>query len=499
MIPLPPTPRPPLRNQLGVRLFGAFTLVIAVGILVTVLLTREGANAQFAHLMVDGHVVQPGRLRQSLATYYSTQTSWQGLAAEFTGLITASADGTMRGLMNGMMGGMMGTHNNRLQVRDATDQIVADTDPTAGTLSAISRRWTIVVAGRTVGTLVAEGTLMSASNTGEGALVRGITRAVLIAGIIAGVLGLVLAGILVRQITQPLAGLTAASSRIAQGDLTTRVPTQSADELGRLATTFNQMATALETQEQLRRNLMADVAHELRTPLAAIQGTVEALQDGIFPADAANLGVIHAEIVLLNRLVDDLRTLANAEAGKLTLHPRPLDVGALAERQVTALRYRALDAAVTLTLHRPPDLPLLMADEQRLGQVLTNLLDNALRHTPAGGTITVALTRQATQLLITVTDSGEGIAPADLPHVFDRFYRADPARARASGGSGLGLAIVRELVEAHGGTVGVASPPPGHRQGSRFTITFPSAQTRLNHSGAPPANHATGRAGGQSS
>lgn len=498
MPPVPLTSPPALRNQLGIRLFGAFALVITVGILGTVWLTREGANAQFGHLMVDSHVVQPGRLRQSLAAYYSANGGWQGLATEFTTLISASADGTMRGMMNGMMGGMMGAHSNRLQVRDAADQIVADTAPNADEVIAISRRWPIVIAGTTVGDLVAEGTLMSATNAGEGALIQGITRAVLIAGVIAGMLGLLLGGILVRQITQPLAGLTAASNRIAQGDLTVRVPPQSDDELGRLAATFNQMATALETQEALRRNLMADVAHELRTPLAAIQGTIEALQDGIFPADAANLGVIHDEVLLLNRLVDDLRTLANAEAGKLTLHPCPLDLGALAERQLAASRYRAMAAAVDVTLQRPPDLPLLMADEQRLGQVLTNLLDNALRHTPASGTITVALAAQGTELTITVTDSGEGIAAADLPHVFDRFYRADPARARASGGSGLGLAIVRELVEAHGGTVSVASPPPGHAQGTAFTITLPIEQTLLTPAGAPPANRANGRAGGQS-
>lgn len=494
----PLTPRPALRNQLGVRLFGAFALVITVGILVTVLLTREGANAQFAHLMVDGHVVQPGRLRQNLVTYYVANEGWAGLAAAFDPLIIETADGTMRGMMNGMMGGMMGTHNNRLQVRDSAEQIVADTAPTAGELTAISRGWSIVVEGRTVGTLVAEGTLMSASNAGEGALVQGITRAVLIAGIIAGVLGLALAGILVRQITQPLAGLTAASSRIAQGDLTVRVPTQSHDELGRLATTFNQMATALETQEELRRNLMADVAHELRTPLAAIQGTVEALQDGIFPADAANLGIIHDEVLLLNRLVDDLRTLANAEAGKLTLHLRPINLGELAERQVVALRYRAVAAAVDVTLQQPLALPLLTADEQRLGQVLTNLLDNALRHTPAGGVITLTLAANATSVIITVTDSGEGIAPADLPHVFDRFYRADPARTRASGGSGLGLAIVRELVEAHGGAVTVLSPPPRQPQGASFTVTLPVGQNSLTPAAAPPANRASGRASGQS-
>jgi signal transduction histidine kinase len=217
---------------------------------------------------------------------------------------------------------------------------------------------------------------------------------------------------------------------------------------------------------------MADIAHELRTPLTGIQGAVEAMQDGIFPADAENLEALHAEVLLLNRLVDDLRTLANAEAGQLVLEMAPVDLVELCRRQVSTMQLRAAERGIALTLHTPAQAPT-QADGQRLNQVLLNLLDNALRHTPAGGTVRVSLHADDTGFYITVTDSGPGIPPDDLPYVFDRFYRGDRSRARTTGGSGLGLAIARQLVAAHGGRIWVDSPPPGATHGAEFGVMLP--------------------------
>jgi signal transduction histidine kinase len=229
------------------------------------------------------------------------------------------------------------------------------------------------------------------------------------------------------------------------------------------------MAGGLQQQEQLRRNLVADVAHELRTPLTGLQGAVEAMQDGVFPVDAENLGALHEEIMLLNRLVDDLRTLANAEAGQLTLQQHHFDVAELCRRQAGLLHYAAQARSIHLEVAAAGPL-LVCADEQRIGQVLHNLLDNALRYTQEGGCVTVAAGRDGSCVVVTVTDDGAGIAAEDLAHIFDRFYRGDRTRVRS--GSGLGLAIARQLVLAHGGDVWVQSPPPGSARGSVFGLAL---------------------------
>ena len=233
-----------------------------------------------------------------------------------------------------------------------------------------------------------------------------MTRTVLLAALAAGAAALALGALIVRQITQPLDNLSSAAQRINAGDLTARVEVQGEDEIAAVARSFNQMADGLQQQEKLRRNLMADVAHELRTPLTGIQGAVEAMQDGIFPADAENLEALHAEVMLLNRLVDDLRTLATAEAGQLALQRRCFDIGELCRRQVNLFQYGAHARRIQLAAHGAADSvadgPWVYADDQRIGQVLHNLIDNALRHCQEGCKVDV-----------TVQVAGHVIAPGD--------------------------------------------------------------------------------------
>lgn len=463
-------------NRLWFRLTSAFALVIVVGVLVTVVVARQGAASRFAHFMINHHMVRPEQLQSTLVNYYIAHGSWDGLETQLAAIIELSTDGTM----SDMMGNMMGMNNNHIQVIDVTGAVVADSHDLPGgprrqgrPMSTDVQRWPLLVNDTQVGELLAEGGLMVGASMRSNSLVAGVTRAVLIAGMTAGVVGLVLALLLVRQITSPLGSLTQAASQIAGGDLTVRVPVQSNDELGDLATTFNQMAGSLETQEKLRRNLMADVAHELRTPLAGIQGTVEALQDGIFPVTAENLQAVHDQVALLNRLVEDLRTLANAEAGQLSLDLLPLNLVELCQRQVTTFQPRATAKGIMLTLQtQQSDLPV-CGDDQRLGQVLNNLLDNALRHTSTGGTIQVEMTATKELARLAVIDNGEGISAEAMPHLFDRFYRGDHSRARRTGGSGLGLAIARQLVQSHSGRIWAESPPAGRQQGSAFIIELP--------------------------
>jgi len=467
-------------HSLGTKLLGVFALVIVVGVTVTIVLTRQGTATRFSHFMVGSQMVEPGRLQTLLANYYRQQGSWSDLEASLNELLLSSSSG---GMMDGMMGGMMGMFDNRVRVADAQGIVVADSNAPPGPVGALTRAeltlgWPIMLEGRQVGTLLIDGVVMATSEPDGDTLLSGVTRAVTVAALVAATLALILGGILIRQITRPLARLRQASQRIAAGDLAIRVVVNSRDELGQLAETFNRMADALQRQEHLRRQMVADIAHELRTPLAGIQGTVEALQDGIFELSQKNLERVHEQTLLLNRLVDDLRTLSLAEAGELTLNLTTVDVSALARRHVTAFQPQALSGAITLSLEAPPRLPSVAADEQRLGQVLNNLLDNALRHTPPGGTVTVRLaprpegSRGGVQ--IAVIDSGEGISQTDLTHIFERFYRAEHSRNRAIGGSGLGLAIARQLVEANHGHIWAESPPPGAQRGTVFYITLPT-------------------------
>ena len=414
---------------------------------------------------------------QSLVDHYRRQGSWQDVGTYLDLLVVRDS----MGRMSGMMGGMMGMMESRIQIVDGDNRVVADTlnetltDAEATPMNSRGvQRWPLVLDNQQVGTLLVVGAMMGMTGIDDQTILSGVTRSVLIAGLVAGAVALLLGGLFVRQITQPLAGLAQASQRVAAGDLSVRIPVQNHDELGELAETFNRMADSLETQEALRRNLVADIAHELRTPLAGIQGTIEALQDGVFPLTAESLAPIHDEVTLINRLVEDLRTLANAEAGKIVLDRVPIDVASLAERQINLFQYQASTHRISLGLEADEQIVSVVADEQRLSQVLTNLLDNALRHTPDGGTIVISVASIDDGIQIAVRDSGEGIPATELPNIFERFYRVDRSRSRRTGGSGLGLSIVRQLVEAHGGRIWVESPPMGAPKGSEFRLVLPA-------------------------
>jgi signal transduction histidine kinase len=268
-----------------------------------------------------------------------------------------------------------------------------------------------------------------------------------------------------RRYTAPLSDTIKAADALAAGDLSARVAVdpQGSGEFHHLAHSFNHMAEALQTADRQRRELLADVAHELRTPLTIIQGNLEGLRDGVYQPSSEHLDLVLDETLKLGRLVDDLRLLTLVEAGQLSLDLQALDVPQLLADARDAFACQANESGVGLAVDVVEPLPPLLADPQRLGQVLGNLIANALRHTPRGGRVTCGASlaslgyspkRDLRGLWLWVTDTGEGIPAADLPHIFDRFWRGDPARSHESGaGSGLGLAIVKSLIEAHGGTI----------------------------------------------
>jgi two-component system sensor histidine kinase BaeS len=305
----------------------------------------------------------------------------------------------------------------------------------------------------------------------EASFLTDVTRAVTYSALGATAIALLLGMLLARTLTRPIRELTAATRALAKGDLGQQVTVRTQDELGELATSFNQMSADLAQSSRLRRQMTADIAHELRTPLSLILGYTESLSDSKLPATQETFDIMYDEAQHLNRLIDDLRTLSLADAGELSLNRRPIDPRALLDRAMLAHVPEAQREGLSIQIEAPPDLPEVEVDPGRMAQVLENLMSNALRHTPEGGQITLSAGVQGNSVTLRVQDNGAGIAPGDLPYVFDRFYRADKSRQRQGGQSGLGLAIAKSLVETQGGSVSVESVLG---EGTTFTIVLPT-------------------------
>ncbi len=298
-----------------------------------------------------------------------------------------------------------------------------------------------------------------------------VGRAIALSALGATAVALLLGILLARTIAEPVRELTRATQRLARGELGQAVTVRTQDEIGQLAGSFNRMSHELAQANRLRRQMTADVAHDLRTPTSVILGYTEALSDGKLPGTSETFRVLHQEARHLDRLIEDLRTLSLADAGELALTPQRVPVAALLERAHAAYSVQAADKGVALRLQAAPLDGAVQVDPDRIAQVLGNLVSNALRYTPTGGAITLRARARGGEWILEVADTGAGIAPADLPHVFRRFYRADPARG-ANGESGLGLAIARSIAEAHGGRMAVESEPG---QGSVFRVHLPAA------------------------
>lgn len=447
---------------LWLKLTAAFLVVALVGVGLVALLANRVTAAGVRYTMIQGQLTDAEDLAVQLAEYFEDVGDWGG-ASDILGAARGQGRGGGRG-----PGGTAG----QLYLADASGRIVAGVSSSELgrqlDRDILSDGLAIEVDGQVVGTLVVSNSWTGALGQLEQQSLRQVNRALVWGGIGAVVVALGLGTWLAWRITTPVRRLTRAAEQLAEGDLSSRVDEGTGDEIGQLASTFNQMAASLDRADELRRHMMADVAHELRTPLSIIRGQVEAIQDGIYPPDAAHLAPIHDEVLLLNRLVEDLRTLALAEAGQLELHQTEVDLGGLVQRLMDRFRPLATDQSVALSAEGPSELAATL-DADRVEQVLTNLLANALRHTPAGGQVRIHI-NPGEEVLVGVSDSGPGIPAEDLPHVFDRFWRGDSARTRDRAGAGLGLAIARQLVEAHGGRIWAESEPGA---GATFTIALP--------------------------
>ncbi|HEX9921908.1 MAG TPA: ATP-binding protein [Anaerolineae bacterium] len=497
-------------HSLWLKLMGAFALVILVGTGLIIFLAGRATTGQFELYVTQTGQQWVARLAPLLADHYARAGSWAGVDAVLRNPWIAGAavpgpprqdrmgdedwmGGMGEGMMDGMGGwsehgqqggqqesGMMRDDNmwaisgNRLILTNADMVVVADTaNALVGTqlpADDLARGMPITLGEQRVGTLFV--TPFDAPATPAGDFLGAVNRSVLWAGLAAGGVALVLGSVLFFQIVRPLRSLSTAAQGIAQGDLSRRAHVGAQDEVGRVALTFNHMVESLQRYAAERQNMIADIAHELRTPLSVIQSNLEAMVDGVLPASPEELTSLHQETLLLNRLISDLRTLSLAEAGQLRLEKQPVDPGALVRQVGERLRLRAEEKNISLEIQAAADLPEIQADPERLTQVITNLVDNALRYTPAGTRVTVAAQPAPGGIELLVSDTGPGIPPEELPHVFDRFWRVEKSRNRATGGSGLGLAIVKQLIEAHGGQVQVKSEVS---VGTQFRIYLSSA------------------------
>jgi len=484
-------------RSLAAKLALAFVAVTLVSVAIVAYVSGRVTTEQF-----EVYVSQGGRLRAEAAApefaiYYAHNDSWDGVEALVERWASEAQTGESRRGGDRGRGGPSGLGGGRLLLTDSEGTVVADSaEELVGTRLAenvLAQGSPVWVGEKLAGTLVITTGDPSSHGELEEQYLASVRRALLWAGLLAGGLGIGLGLLLAYQIIAPLRKLRAAAAAIAGGDLSQRVNVTTQDEIGDLAGAFNHMTSELERHQALRRNLVADIAHELRTPLSVVRGSLEAMLDGVHPLDETHVTPVYEETLLLQRLVDDLRLLSLADAGQLALEMRPVGMGELVVSVVKGADAVAKEQRITLKSQVEPDLPSVRGDAQRLRQVLNNLLGNALRHTPPGGHVEVSARPTGRGIEVTVTDSGPGIAREDLPHVFERFYRGDRSRTRRNGGTGLGLSIARKLVEAHGGNISVGSAP---ERGTCFTFWLP-ADTKASSLGSslPHAPRRSGQTG----
>jgi len=461
------------RIPLALKLGLAFVVLILLSVTLVYILTTQSIMRQFDEYRQESREQSAAEIAGLLAAYREQEGQWVGVAERvlYQHIVVSLGEQSIEGSVAIFQVPLVLFDRNGLVIAATDLQWLNSHEPDEG-----KRRWAteedlangipIVVNGQREGTLlVREVSDLSGS---ERAFLSTVTRSALLGGGIAIGVALFLSVLLIAQILSPLGVLTRATERIAQGDLPDRIRIKSRDELGQLGSSFDHMVDSLRRSETLRRTMTADIAHELRTPVTIIQGTLEAILDGIYDPSTETIAPIYEETLHLGSLIDDLRDLALAEAGELRLAKERTDIVELV-RQVTETAGSSVEESPKVRVEAEAGIPKVPLDPKRVRQVLANLLSNALIYTPAGGEIRVDIRLADDAVELSVSDTGPGISEEDLPHLFERFYRGDPARGR-TGGSGLGLAIVRQWVEAHGGTIRAENRPEG---GARFVLQIP--------------------------
>lgn len=462
-------------HSLRPRLLLALFMVIILALAAVALFGSRMTTSEFQRY-INSESVSRGRSMAELMIYYRQNRTWENVQplleqmAQISGdrIILADKSGRIiadsaRELIGAVVADPVETNPNRALSDLAESQTSTPVDQLLG-------RPAVLITSPDIPNVYV---YITSPATGSGAFFLGsVNRQLLAAVLAAGLISLLLTTFFSRRILYPVEVLTKAARIMEKGDLSQRVQVTTRDEIGELAQAFNAMADGLERQETLRRHMVGDIAHELRTPLSNIRGYLEALRDDVILPTPALITSLHQEAILLNNLVNDLQDLALSEAGQLQLQCEPVAIDALIERAIESLQPQADEKQIDISTHMPPDLPLVAVDHRRVHQILRNLLANAVAYTPAHGRVQVAAQADAAMVTVKVSDSGIGIAPEHLPNIFERFYRADASRARATGGTGLGLAISRQLVEAHGGNIHIESKV---NRGTEVSFTLPIA------------------------
>lgn len=462
-----------MRRSIFFKLMVAFVLVAVISTFTIMIVLRATNLDRFNRFVIDQLTSD---VQEGLTQYYAANSSWEGVqeywqTARYT-------------FMN--PGGGPPPENREGEVRHPEDRrnffalidtdgfvvLAAEPDYALGmrvSEELIASGTSIQYEGQVIGTMLPlpRDPQLTPEET---RFIERSNRAVLEATLIAVAIAVVLAVILSRTMARPLRQLTRAAQNMASGDLEQEVEVRSKDELGELAAAFNQMSLEVSRANKQRRQMTADIAHDLRTPLTVIAGYIESMRDGVLKPTPQRLSLIYNEIERLEALVNDLRLLSQVDAGELPIHPQSISPQTVLERAALPFQHRAEQNQISIQLHAPEDLPDLNLDEARMMQVLSNLIINAFQFTPAGGQITMSAELNNGAVCFSVSDTGQGIPPEELNLVFDRFYRVDSSRQDAGGGSGLGLAIVKALVEAQGGRVAVESVVG---EGTTFRIVFP--------------------------
>lgn len=468
------------------RLILAFLIVIAGTNMVIAKAANRVINERFNALSATTGTLLAQRIAPLLERYYERNGSWEGIRTLFLearggepdeGPPPFSQDRPVLSKLpediQNRLDWRISAGEERLILVDADGRVVVDTHPEEPEIINLQRQLPkgvpLFVRGQRVGTLVpasAIGALTSLQNR----FLRQVNLTIIGVTILGSLIAIIVASFLAQRTVAPVQALALASQKVAAGDYNQRVTPSGADEIVELANSFNTMAAELENQRDLRHRSMADLAHELRTPLSVLQIELESIEDGLSDPTPDVVKGLQIEVVHLKHLVDDLRTLSLMDAGELEMNNHSVDLVELVKGVTNRFQSPAMEKEIHLVTNTGPSLLLVNADDRRLAQVLINLLSNAIRHTPVGGLVTVSLRQEQDQAVVTVRDDGEGIDDVHLPYIFDRLYRADSARARSSGGSGLGLSIARSLVEAHGGKIWVQSE---RNQGTLFGFSIP--------------------------
>ncbi len=463
-------------RSLSTKLLLAFLAVSLIGVALASVLARWITVQEFDRLVLErAH----SNFLDEVTTYYQTRGSWIGVSEYFRQRFQSLQPPPRPG----DPGNVRPPPQNEGSARQLPPVPFILTDRNGYVVHALPpyRRGDYVpperlaqgtpveVGGQVVGAMLATGGAPPLSEPEQQYLER-TNQALLVSALGAVAIALLLSLVLARTLTKPVRELTAAIRAMAQGKLGVAAPVRSRDEIGELTIAFNQMSGDLARANQLRRQMTADIAHDLRTPLTVIGGYIESLRDGVLEPTPARFDVMHQEVQHLQHLVEDLRTLSLADAGELKLNRQRIAPQALLEQTASAFKHQAEQKQITVRVEAEPGLPEIAVDEIRIAQVLRNLVSNALRHTPDGGRIILSAKRQAGQVRLSVEDDGTGIAPDALPHIFERFYRGDASRQSESE-SGLGLAIAKSLVGAHGGIIAAASEGVG--RGSAFSVCLP--------------------------